>query len=411
MIKKVKASQLRLGMYVHDLGTSWLSHPFAKSRFLISGAEDIEKIVQADFSEITIDIAKGVDIADCDAEPSGEQAGSGVQIESPDLPSVKILNTPAPVSFAEELDRAASVRDEALRFVETMMEDARYGRLPELERAEPVVHNIVGSIIRNPSALPAILQVKDIDNYTFLHSVSVCALMAAFCRSLGFPPDVTFQASLGGLLHDIGKATVPLEILNKPGRLSTQEYETIKRHPEHGHAMLSHIAGIGVIPLNIVLGHHERLDGSGYPGAFQEGAISELAQMAAVVDVYDAISSNRCYHQGMLPATSLGKLHEWSGTQYSRRYVEAFIRCIGIYPSGSLVLLASGRLGVVAQQNSADLRAPVVHAFFSTNSQSYIPPCRVRLKSHTSPLQGDTIVSVEDPKKWKVKPETFLAIE
>lgn len=290
MIKKIRTGKLRVGMYVHDLGSGWLSHLFAKNRFFISNAQDIAKIVQAGIGEITIDTVKGVDIADCEAEPPSKQTGSGVQVDHPDPRLAKIMTSPVSVSFAEELDRATSVRDEALRFVEAMMQDARYGHLPELERAEPVVHDIVGSITRNPSVLPAILLVKGIDNYTFLHSVSVCALMAAFCRSIGFPANVTFQASLGGLLHDIGKAMVPLEILNKPGRLSTQEYEIIKRHPEEGRAMLNRIAGIGMIPLNIALGHHERLDGSGYPSAVQEGAISELAQMAAVVDVYDALS-------------------------------------------------------------------------------------------------------------------------
>ena len=343
-----------------------------------SFTQEIDRIVHSGISHLIIDIEKGVDVAYMVSACAAASAPAAHHfVSNTTQPAASVA--PSPVVLGEELDRAARVREEALGFVKTMMEDARYGRLPELEKTSQVVQNIVDSIASSPDAFLAMLQIKDIDNYTFLHSVSVCALMAAFCRSLDFPADVTFQASLGGLIHDIGKAMVPPEILNKPGRLTDEEYEIVKRHAADGHAMLSRIPGIGVVPLNITLCHHERLDGSGYPSAFTDGAISELAQMAAIVDVYDVITADRPNHLGMPPALALAILYEWSSTQYSRHYVEAFIRCLGIFPSGSLVLLGSGRLGVVAEQNSADMRAPMVNKcefavlHFATRRQTQKP--------------------------------------
>lgn len=407
MIKKIASHQLRIGMYVHALSLSWTAHPFLRNRFRVTSGGEIQKIIEAGIAELDIDTLKGLDAIET---PTSEPVAT-----APVCKETAVANTPAPsrprgVSFAEEIVRARLLKDQALDVVRDMMRDARLGKILGLERAQPVVQEMVASITRNSSALLALLQIRDKDDYTFLHSVSVCTLLAAFCHSLGMQPQLTYQAALGGLLHDIGKSLVPDAILNKPGRLTEAECDVIKRHPLEGYAILAAMPGIGPVPLDITLRHHERLDGNGYPDGLRGNAVSELAQMAAIVDVYDAITAERCYHQAMSPATALGKLHEWSKTQYSARLVQAFIRCIGIYPSGSLVLLQSGRLGVVTQQHEDNLLTPTVNVFFSTRSNTYIPPQTVDLSKSPGMGQGDKILRAETPERWGIDPLRFLEI-
>lgn len=407
MIKKIHSHQLRIGMYVHALSHCWTAHPFLRNRFRVTSSGEIQKIIEAGITELDIDTAKGLDaIETINIEPV---------VTVPVRKEASVVNAPTPshargVSFSEEIVRARLLKDQALDLVRDLMQDARLGKIVGLERAQPVVQEMVASITRNASALLALLQIKDKDDYTFLHSVSVCALLAAFCQSLGMRSELTYQAALGGLLYDIGKSLVPNAILNKPGRLTEAEFDVIKRHPQDGRAILSATPGIGPVPLDITLRHHERLDGNGYPDGLRGDAVSELAQMAAIVDVYDAITAERCYHQAMAPASALGKLHEWSTTQYSPRLVQAFIRCIGIYPSGSLVLLQSGRLGVVTQQHENNLLTPTVNVFFSTRSTTYIPPQTVDLAKSSGMGQCDKILRAETPERWDVDPLRFLEI-
>jgi len=294
--------------------------------------------------------------------------------------------------------------------VRTVMQDARLGKAVELDAVGAVVQNITESILRNAGALLGLLQIKNKDDYTFLHSVSVCTLLVAFCRSRNLDDEHIYQAGIGGLLHDTGKALVPDAILNKVGRLTDDEFAIIKRHPRDGHDILLRTPGIGAIPLDITLHHHERRDGSGYPDAQAGGAISELAQMAAIVDVYDAITSERCYHKGMPAAEALRKLYEWSKFHFDPALVQEFMRCVGIYPVGTLVLLESGRLGVVVEPHETSLLTPKVNVFFHTRQQRYIKPETVDLSRPVGFGGGDRIVRHESAEKWQVEPLRFMQV-
>lgn len=288
------------------------------------------------------------------------------------------------------------------------MHDARLGKAIELDRVEPVVQEITESILRNPGALTGLLRIKSKDDYTFLHSVGVCTLLVAFCRSGGMDAETTRQAGLGGLLHDVGKALVPDEILNKPGRLTDEEFDAIKLHPVNGHKILKSIPSIGAIPLDITLHHHEIMDGNGYPDKLAGNEISKLAQMAAIVDVYDAITADRCYHKGVSAAEALRKIYEWSKFNFDPQTVQAFMRCAGIYPVGTLVLLESGRLGVVTEPHESNLLAPKVNVFFSVKSNIYIKPQTIDLSKPFGMGGADKIVSHEKPEKWQVDPMKFF---
>lgn len=404
MLKKVDSSQLKVGMFIHDLDCGWMEHPFVRSQFLIASDDEIRKIVDARIRGVVIDCSRGMDV---DA-PTLAQAAAATEAEVTALASTPSVL--ARVSLGEELQRAANVRRQAAGLVRTVMQDARLGKAVELDQVSPMVQNITESILRNSGALLSLLQIKNKDDYTFLHSVSVCALLVAFCRSRGMEEGLIHQAGLGGLLHDTGKALVPDEILNKQGRLTDEEFDIVKRHPRDGHDILVKTPGIGPIPLDITLHHHERRDGSGYPDRQAEGSISELAQMAAIVDVYDAITSDRCYHKGMPAAEALRKIYEWSKFHFNPVLAQEFMRCVGIYPVGTLVLLESGRLGVVVEPHESSLLTPKVNVFFHTKKQVYIKPETVDLSKGLGFGGGDRIVRHETAATWKVEPLRFMQL-
>jgi len=404
MLKKVDSSRLKVGMFIHDLDCGWMEHPFVRSSFLITADDEIRKITAARIHGVVIDCSRGLDL---DA-PTLAEAEAATEAEVAALAST--VTSRVRVPLGEELQRAANVRRQAVGLVRTVMQDARLGKAVELDQVSPVVQNVTESILRNSGALLSLLQIKNKDDYTFLHSVSVCALLVAFCRSRGMDDGTIHQAGLGGLLHDTGKALVPDAILNKQGSLSDAEFDIVKRHPRDGHEILSRTQGIGPIPLDITLHHHERRDGSGYPDRQAEGAISELAQMAAIVDVYDAITSDRCYHKGLAPAEALRKIHEWSKFHFNPALAQEFMRCIGIYPVGTLVLLESGRLGVVVEPHESSLLTPKVNVFFHTKRQVYIRPEMVDLSRALGFGGGDRIVRHESAAKWQVEPQRFMQL-
>ncbi|CAN7623616.1 HD-GYP domain-containing protein [Massilia sp. LjRoot122] len=405
MLKKVDASQLKVGMFIHDLDCGWMEHPFVRSRFLLTTNEEIYKIRNAKIRGVVIDCSKGMDVDDA---PTLAQAEAATEAEVTAIATKPLIVTR--VSLGEELQRAAQIRKQAAGLVRTVMADARLGKAVELDKVGPVVESVTESILRNSGALLGLLRIKNKDDYTFLHSVSVCALLVAFCRSRKMDEDTIYQAGLGGLLHDTGKALVPDAILNKQGRLSDEEFDIIKRHPRDGYDILVKTPEIGPIPLDITLHHHERRDGSGYPDKQDEARISELAQMAAIVDVYDAITSDRCYHKGMPAAEALRKIYEWSKFHFSPTLAQEFMRCVGIYPVGTLVLLESGRLGVVIEPHETSLLTPKVNVFFSTKTPGYIKPQTLDLSKPLGFGGGDKILRHESAEKWNVNPLQFMNI-
>lgn len=403
-LKKIDASQLLIGMYIHELSCDWMTHPFLRNRFLLASSEEIAKIRQAGIHDIVIDTARGLDLpgavalAETECE-TARQVLAVVQAGAPARPVAK-------VGYQQELQRAAKVRDQAAEAVRCMMQDVRLGKAIDVGALGPVVRDITESILRNPGALLGLLQIKTKDDYTFLHSVSVCALLVAFCSHRGMDPALIEQAGIGGLLHDAGKALVPDHILNKPGRLTEEEFAIMRRHPSDGFNILQASGMVSPVVLDIARHHHERRDGTGYPDGLAGDAISELAQMAAIVDVYDALTSERCYHQAMPAALALGKLFEWSKHHFHPGLVQEFTRCIGIYPIGTLVRLQSDKLAVVFEPTPGKPLLPKVHVFFNIKGNVYLRPYVLDLAHQGA--QGERIVSHESPARWQVEPRRFL---
>jgi putative nucleotidyltransferase with HDIG domain len=405
MLKKVDPSQLKVGMYIHDLSCDWMTHPFVRNRFVIASQDEIQKIVKAGIHDVVIDSDKGLDVEHAPTLAESQEATERELAELARQPA-KIIKT----SLGEELQRAAQIRHQAAGVVRNVMADARLGKAIEIGAVQPVVQNITESILRNPGALLGLLRIKTKDDYTFLHSVSVCALLVAFCNARGLDEDITRQAGLGGLLHDTGKALVPDAILNKPGPLTDEEFAVIKKHPEDGWNILRQSPEVPQIALDITRHHHERRDGTGYPDKLAGDQISELAQMAAIVDVYDALTADRVYHKGIPAAAALRKIYEWSKHHFNQQLVQEFMRCVGIYPVGTLVLLESGRLGVVVEPHESNLLAPKVNVFFNTRTNVYIKPETIDLSRGLGFGGGDKIVGHESPSRWNVDPMRFMTL-
>ena len=395
MLKKISVDQLTVGMHLKEFCGSWMEHPFWRNGFVITDPKDLVSIRASSIKEVWIDCGKGLDVASGDVAVT--EAESDAQVEAEMREVMDATREIAPVSTAQEMERAAKICMQSKRAVISMFEEARMGKTVDTGGAKKLVEEITDSVARNPGALISLARLKTADDYTYMHSVAVCAMMVSLAKQLGMDEPQTRLAGLAGLMHDLGKAAMPMEVLNKPGKLTDAEFAIIKSHPEEGYRMLLTGQNVDPVVLDVCLHHHEKVDGSGYPKALRGEDITLFAKMGAVCDVYDAITSNRPYKAGWDPAESLRKMAEWSHGHFDAKVFQAFVKSLGIYPIGSLVRLSSGRLGVVVEQTGKSLTTPSVKVFFSTKSNMRIVPEVIDLSKATN----EKIVSREDPAVWK----------
>lgn len=435
MIKPVPITRARAGMWFHRLGGSGFHHAFVKNGFLLQ-ARDIAVLAEGGVEELIIDTDKGLDVEDdgtaglapatsateaggVEAAAPAEEApapapaplpaddpsqGSDKASEMPAAVTVDAVAAPAPVvaprvpreSMDQELHRARRICQDSKAQVVALFTDARLGRAIQPEAVMPMVEAINESVSRHPDALLSVVRLKNHDEYTYMHSVAVCALMVALARRLGLPEDQIRDAGAAGMLHDLGKAAMPLNVLNKPGALSDDEFKIMKAHPVRGYHMLVLSGSAPEAVLDVALHHHEKFDGSGYPHNLKGDAIGLMARMGAVCDVYDAITSNRPYKKAWGPAESLQRMVSWNG-HFDELVLKAFIRSVGIYPVGALVRLESDRLGVVLEQGEGSLLAPKVRVFFNARKRE---PVFIKDIDLGAPDCGDRIVGLESADKW-----------
>jgi len=395
MLKRIGVHQLILGMYLKEFCGSWMEHPFWRSGFVLADRKDLDAILASSIKEVWIDSSRGLDVPT--TQTAVLEAESEADVEATLTQVAPGREAVAPVSAEQEMARAAQICNQAKEAMVSMFEEARMGNAVDAEGAKQLVEEISDSVVRNPGALISLARLKTADDYTYMHSVAVCAMMVALARQLGLDAVQVRAAGMAGLLHDLGKAMMPLEVLNKPGKLTEAEFAVMKSHPEAGYRMLLKSDHVDAAALDVCLHHHEKIDGSGYPKGLKGDEISLLAKMGAVCDVYDAITSNRPYKPGWDPAESLRKMAEWSKGHFDPLVFQAFVKSMGIYPIGSLVLLSSGRIGVVTEQAVSSLITPRVKVFFSTKSGMRIPPEVVDLSRRDA---VERIVGREDPDKW-----------
>jgi HD-GYP domain-containing protein (c-di-GMP phosphodiesterase class II) len=392
MLKKISVDQLRLGMHLHEVCGAWLDHPFWSTRFVLDDPADLQRLRASGVAACVIDTAQGADVAVAHEPPAARPAAAPPSGRAEAAP---LLAT----TLEEESVRAAQLCAMARHSVSALFDEARMGRALPVEGCAPLVDEIAASMQRNSGALLGMVRLKSHDDYTFMHSVAVCTLMIGLARQMGLDDTQVREAGLAGLLHDLGKAKVPLAVLNKPGKLNPAEFEVVKAHPRHGHALLLESGMHGATALDVCLHHHERPDGQGYPDRLSGAAFTLHSRMAAVCDVYDAISSNRPYKDGWLPAESIAKMAEWTRLgKFDATVFRAFVDCVGIYPVGSLVRLQSQRLAVVIEQSRASLVAPRVRVFYSIRAQMAIPTETVDL---SQPGCRDRVVARESNQGWR----------
>lgn len=407
MIKKIPVQLLEPGMYVSDFNAGWLHHPFAFNSMMISAESEIASVVAAGIREVFIDTGKGRDVGDgvpTEAEARQEtvrQIDVMVASERPLAPEPRI-------SLAEEMVRARLAFGDAVKVIRNLMDDIRLGRQIEIASTKPSVEKIVASVMRNSNAMMTMRRLKNLDDYTFLHSVSVCAMLVSFSKVVEMELNAIHEVALGALIHDVGKMRVAQAVLNKPAKLTDDEYRHIKSHVVLGSDLIRQLPGIPALTMEPLELHHERFDGGGYPKGLKGEEISPVGRMAAIVDVYDALTSDRVYRKGISPAAAVQKLFEWSKHHFDPEMTKVFLKSVGIYPVGTLVQLESGRLGVVIEQSDTHLLTPVVRVMYDGKRQHYLVPEVVDLSRPVGSGGGDSIVGYESAEKLGIDISRFL---
>ncbi|ADH87059.1 HD-GYP domain-containing protein [Desulfurivibrio alkaliphilus] len=405
MIVKIPVSDLQPGMYVRRFDCGWLQHPFLFNRRKVKSAADIERLKNWGVRHVYVEVEHPRP-----ARPAPEPAPVQPPPAPGPLPMADLpeMGAGKQVPLSRELVRAEKARRQAKTVAKDLLRSVREGKELKLKEAETAVSGLDTSISHNKDALLLLMRLRNTDEYTFEHSVNVGVLLLAFCHSLGFDRETTRTIGLGGLLHDVGKMAVPPHILNKPGKLSEEEFRQIKEHVLKARRILAATAAISLPVAKIALEHHERFDGTGYPYGLNGEAISRGGQMASIADVFDALSADRCYHRGMEQAEVLRRLYGWRHSHFNAELVQRFIKCIGIFPPGTLVRLESGMLAVVVESGQ-NLLQPVVRLVYDTNRDWAVFPRDLDL---AKPGKGgaDRIICHELPARWGINPLKALEV-
>ncbi len=333
---KVRVSELQIGMFVSKLDRPWLETPFLMQGFVVVSQDDINTIAQ--YSEyVWIDAV--------------------AQTWTPPEARVSIKPTEKKTAYINKVDvrleheQAQGVFRAARQLTRSILDDIRLGGVINTEQAKATVKNCIDSILRNPDALLWMSKIRSQDEYTAEHCLNVCILAINFGRHLGMVEADLEKIGLCGLLHDVGKMLVPLEILNKPEALTEKEFAIIKAHTSHGRKLLMASPGIPTSTIDVAFSHHEKIDGTGYPSQLTGSNIPELARIIAIVDAYDAMTADRCYSESKPSTEALKIIFKDRGTHFDDRLALEFIKCIGLYPPGSLVELVNGLIGIVLETN------------------------------------------------------------
>ena len=374
---KIFSEDLKLGMYVSELDHPWIESPFLFQGFSLKEEEVLLQVqerckyVYVDTEKTPFEVkARLATLNSSTQKPVQKKKGRSKKIDFTDtvtLTKAKFDKS----AFTENLIKARKSRDKTRSYIDSMLEEARVGRVVDTKEAKNLVATLANDIATSLDATMWLTQLKNRDEYTAIHSLNVCVLSLIFGRSLNLSKDELNELGLGALLHDIGKMRVPLKVLNKPGKLTDDEFEIMKTHPGMGYELIRNDENLSAEVLTIVRNHHERLSGQGYPDKLNEQSISYFTKIVSITDVYDAITSDRVYHDGMTPHLAIQKLYEWMPNNFDKDLVQKFIRTLGIYPIGSVVELKTGHIGLVVKLNEVQRMKPVVMLIMNRNREFY----------------------------------------
>ena len=407
MKKKVDVRDLKPGMYVSELDRPWIETPFLFQGFPIQSQSDVEELRRyCEYVLIDLNLSS---VAPPRAANPAELQAEFDMLKHNALPRRKPNAYQDRATLEQELPQAREFFGNSKVLIQTIMEDVRLGHALDTQGAKRAVRGLAESVLRNPDALICLSQLKNADEYTALHSVRVCILALAFGRHLGLEEPELHHLGLGALLHDIGKMRVPLDILNKPDRLTEAEFEIIKTHaPEGARILDEHHIPADVV--DIALSHHERYDGRGYMRGLKANQIRRGAVIASIVDCYDAITSDRAYRGAISSHAALKKMYTWRRTDFDETLVEQFIQCMGIYPIGSLVELNTGHVGVVMTINRMRYLRPKLVLVLKEDKTRYGALRVVDLMTHTRDDLGKPweIKAVLEPGTHGINPADYL---
>lgn len=407
--KKIDTSDLKVGMYVCKLDRPWLETSFLLQGFYLSSEKDI-KLMQKECSYVFIDVVRDQQ-ARYEMERRQRERRTGIDRRSmgelAKLQSQVTYRELTPVE--EEIEVAKEIRTEMNLSLEECMDSVRAGKILDLRKLNTAIQDMKKCIVRNPNALLLLSRLKDKDSYTYAHCLDSSALCIAFGRHLGFSSQNLDDLAIGSLMCDVGKSRVPKDILNKPERLTEEEFDLMKQHVSHSIAILDETGKVNRTVMEIVGTHHERFNGSGYMRGIKQKDIPVLGQIAAIVDCYDAMTSDKIYREAVSPSEALRRLYGWADELFQRELVEAFIQAIGIYAVGSFVELTTGQIAIVIGQNQLRRLRPKVMIVLDENKKAISSMPIIDLLHETEDGKG-TPLGVNrsiDPKDFNLDPRDY----
>ncbi|GMR08601.1 MAG: cyclic di-GMP phosphodiesterase [Gammaproteobacteria bacterium] len=400
--KKISVEHLKTGMYITELDMPWLDSPFLLQGFSLISEEDVAK-VQKICTFVYIDSQRGLDVDPklvIELPPSENPADVKTNID-------KVVYIDK-ISFEQEVERANEIRVDTKRIMTNLYESAKMSTPLDIQGAKEVVDELVDSVIRNPDAQMLLTQLKKKDEYTLNHSMNVCVMSLTFGRHLGLPKEDLKELGLGAMMHDLGKMKVSDAILKKPSKLTEEEMEVMRTHPDEGRKLLMAAPeNISARVIEVAYSHHERMDGAGYPQGMDGESIPVFARMVMLVDFYDAVTSDRAYHHGESSSDAMRTIYEERGIRFDADLSERFIQCMGVFPLGSLVELGTDEVGIVISLNRERHLKPKILLLLDKNKRKYDVPKILDLSRFTKPGQQE-IRHVLEPNAYDLDIRTYL---
>lgn len=351
----ISVSDLEIGMNIVSLDRPWEETNFLLQGFTIKSQDEIYQL-QSQCEQVFVQIkmeeveAFKLKLANKPKQSNGATRRPGVDGPVTNIPVTYQDKEP----FAKAVESARVTFDSARSMANTVMDGLRFSRNINMDECREAVEQIVDSVLSNKDALRFLSQIKSKDNYTAEHSMNVCILCATFARHLGLLDFEIKTVALCGLLHDVGKSKIPIEVLNKPDRFNAGEARIMAQHTTFGRNILMSMGSSHRHAVEVAHSHHERIDGKGYPRGLNGDSIPYYAKLVSIVDAYDAMTSDRVYGTPKSSEFALDILLKNMGTQFDEALTKEFINCIGVYPVGCLVELKSGEIAVVIGSNELE---------------------------------------------------------
>lgn len=359
---RVHVYELKIGMFVSELDIPWDQSPFLIQGFDIKSHADIQ-VIQNICNFVEIDASRQKTIHGA-------------------------ISSSLEKSFLRTFEDSSKTYQKTSSLVKDIMDDIRFGNQLNGKAAKIAVSECVDQVLESPDVMLLLTQLKSQDEYTSQHSLNVCILSILLARHLKYPIEELNQIGICGLLHDMGKMKIPTEILNKPGKLAADEEKIMRSHTTKGRDIIMSARDVYPGAVDVAYTHHEKLDGTGYPRGLGAFGISTHARIVAIVDAYDAITSDRIYQKGRLHLQAINILMLGRNSHFDDSLVLKLIDCIGIYPVGNTVEMKNGEVAIVTEVNKTNKTKPKVLIVMDSSKQLMKNSFAIDLASNPTDSDG-----------------------